>query len=845
MNQRTLVVGDPALLSLARGWASAGLIGPSYWALEEDCSPEGLASAGVPCVHLPDGVALQQDLVTTLAADDPAAGVRVIWARRNPVGAEAERAHEAMEALDALLRPRAASVDRIDLVAPQRDGLPNWPDSPARWETIVLGDEDAATPAGTTTAAADGTPQLLHAACVLGGVLGGRAHSRPYLSEAGAQPTRAATIFSRVVAGREALTVAMADFESAVLPAASALELHPRLHTDEGRQVLLRDAEALVRRATPDGILLNQPPSQDFERRQLIDTGGFFSQLKDFVEYLFLRSTPLSTRQALENQIADVIEHTDMGFEVTRHEPGEVDIVNFFEADAALVAHLHERWRNKVERSEGAKPDPSVWQDLLQLSTGMVDGGTLPRDLPPATRGDRRIVVPLESIQGGGSTDDAFIRDTAAIAHEPLTAETGAVTTGLVESLITGASPALIGTGTVGSRVTTHLADVVDGLDHGIRDQQLELLVRERSTAPLSWIEKLRANVAADLVAAKLDADRSQQLATADLDCITPLRAARFWFWTVGGVGGAGALQAANFVWGADLSAWLLVNTGLSVPTLTLTFLASVVSVLMVVLPFLSYFRHYLTYRERGLRQLEARLMLHRRATHCYQEHLRLTTADRILARWTTILRGLYPSTPHGEPARRTKELSAPLSLRVATLVPPEKEMARWMAETAAPPGWRGRALSGVAGVASPDVASDTLSRLCEDDGRPAGPLDALATEIDQCWRAWHEPHARRVTAALHHKALNETRHVASDGSSILLADFISAIDGEMTAGQSYGRPPAANPGQPQEFQVGLATDTINPDVFLAVSQIFHRRLDPDEPLEDVDTEPPTPGPDA
>ena len=186
--ERTVVIGDGPLLALAQQWAACGLIADSLWVLADDCAGSPLPNAGPPCRRLPSGE--EHQLLDHLAQEEEAVSLRVLWTRREACGPAAEVDLAGMGAIDALLRRQARNVVRIDLIAGQADGLPELPRKHASWETLVLGAEDSAVPRGIETRPVDLTPQLLHAACVLGGVLGG-SMTAPRLAESGGQPTQA------------------------------------------------------------------------------------------------------------------------------------------------------------------------------------------------------------------------------------------------------------------------------------------------------------------------------------------------------------------------------------------------------------------------------------------------------------------------------------------------------------------------------------------------------------------------------------------------------------------------------------------------------------------------------
>lgn len=831
MNAWTLVVGDEPLLDLARAWAGTGLLGRSYWARVEDCDGAHLSAHGLRCQRLPGGESVVLDLVEALAEDDPDAGLRVIWTRRHAAGTEAETDLAGMEALDALLLQRANWVERIDLVAPQSDHLTAYPTAHPRWETIVVGEEDASTPGGTTRVPADATPQLLHAACVLGGVLGGVAGRVEPRSASGAQHTRAATAFSRIVTGRASLTDAMARFVREGLPGASALDVHPSDHTDEGAQVLLRDSHDLLRRPVPQGITFLHPATQTFSDREDMGLATFLARLAGFVDYLFHRSTPLSGRDLVDNQIADLLEQEDLGFQVVRHEPGVVDILNYADEDAALVQYLHRLWGEERDRAQDGRPDPELWQELVDLATALVDGGPLPPGLPTITRGERRIAVPLERVQGGGVLGTDPEAAIAGVPHRPLADATAAATRSRVDALVQSAAPALQGTGTVTSAVTDRIAATIARVDDLLRREQRERLGPLEDGDEISWLESLRADVTSDLIAAHLDAERSFRLATADIGEITALPGARFWFWVTGGVGGALAVQAANLVWGPDAGEWLAGATGLPVTSLWLTVAAAVVSVLLVVLPFLGYYRTYLAYRERGARQLEARALLFRRALLAHREHRRLRSADLLLSHWSTVLRAVYPPASALPPEERTESPArSPLSLRTAELIQHPGDLRRWIIEAGARAGWRGVALRGLVSIGEPRAdAVDQLTRLCEDDGGPGRPLATLVDDLERRWGAWERAQRTRVTATLHQRALaegGEVRH--PDGHPEPLSTFLADVEDAMVPGASYGRPVISEERRPQEVRLDHETADLNADVHVASSQLYHRLLEDD-----------------
>lgn len=845
--ERIVVFGDGPLLALAEQWAECGLIADSLWVLTTDCAGSPMPDAGPRCRRLPSGE--EHQLLDHLAREEETVSLRVLWTRREACGPTADLDLAGMEAIDGLLRRQARNVARIDLVAGQVDGLPRLPSKHAAWETLILGAEDSAVPHGIEVRPTDPTPQLLHAACVLGGVLGG-SMTPPKLAESGGQQTQALDVFSRLVVGRQALTQSMDEFLGTRLPLASALDLRPAQHTDELSARIVTDAHDRLR--SYGGITYSPPATMEFVRRPKISAGEHIQRFRAFVNFLFLKSKPFSRTEQLAARLADLLEFSDMGSELERPEKGVIEIVNFFSEDAAAVDQLRQLWDVEATQREETLPAFRIWQELLDLCTGLVDGGRLPQDvLPVISRGDRRIVATLEQIQGapdqvtedGIAADPGVVVQTAGVTHEPLRHPDAERVAGLVRDHIDTASPALQGTGSIGSRVTSRLAARVDELDQEIRESQRQSLSPGAGGSDRSLLGDLRAEVAADSVAAALEADRSYRLSIGELDQITPLPGASFWFWAVGGAAAGGSLAGASFIWGPEWSSWLLANTGLSIGAPALQVIASIVGAVILVSPFFGYWRRFLAYLERGQRQLEARELLFRRAVFAHREHLRLRAADRILTRWRTILRGLYPltATPLAQ-AAPTPATAVPLALQSATINPRPADVTKWITNSAAPTSWRGEALRGavelfVGELTKTADSGDPLSRLLEDDGRPGGPLDEFARQFPTMWQRWFTGRRGDALREFDTQVWSATQDVAlPNGQSESPANFLGAISGQHRPARNYQRPVDPPRITGKKVDATAPESEMTADVFASSSQIYHRILSGDPPSPGIDS---------
>lgn len=842
----TLVVADADLVALAREWAGHGLVGRSLWIDPGDCSSEALAARNPRAMLLPDGSDVSP-LGLMARRPNPSDTARILWCRRNAVGPGAESAVAGMAALQRALPGHLARVEYFDLLGPQPGALEDWPVSAPLWRTLIAGPTDAAIPGGPSELHVDDTTSpLLHLALVVGGVLATDPIEQPDWGADGAVRTDAVDVFSRVLFGGHELRRRIGEFLDARVPTASSLDLWPRRHTDERAARLVDDAYQFLRRpGRPEPLSYRESPAATFAASEVVSAAQHHGRMRDFVGFLFAKSSPVRFRDWVTNELESLLGAEDLGYDLERVPDPEIPVTDYFELDRQLQSVLESVWQWEVEHREAGVPDSRVWADLVRFTTGMVDGGPLPTEFGARpSRSGRTVAVPLAAIQSDEPHDADARGATGGIAHAAAPPRVaGAAAQHVIDRAVV---PPLVGLSTRGSRVTDRLARRAKELSDEVREEQNEAFAAEAAPAAgLPFLDRLRAGVLGDLLASTLDAARLKRLACADLAQIPPLRSATFWFYFGGGVAAALAMVFGFLGFQDEILAWLH-GLGVTASSASVWSTIAGLSGVLVVGPVVWYYYHFQRYVECGRRQLEARCVLFSGALVALREQGRLRTADRMLECWIRVLTALYPHPAPGAPASAAPAPPRlPRSLQIASPAYAEQQVARWLVHGITPKGWRSRALAGYVsehlrheGIDIPP--DDPLAVLRGDDGLPGGPLASLADQASMVWLRWLDGHRVELFTIVAASVLQECATVCpQEGERVPTDEFLDEIRSDTyAAAVGYGHAPAPN-GRPAAMARESSSTTPEPssDVLRSRSRIYWRTLTPPPALDVQESE--------
>lgn len=836
----TVVVADQGLRELAAQWSAADLIGPSVWVDPADCSAATLEASDPVATVLPSGQTTS--LMAFLAEHPETEGVRILWCRTEAVGAAADEAVAGMGALHGVLPGRIVKRDLFDILGPQPAGLESWPVKHPHWRTLIAGPHDAMVPGGVTELhLGDVRPLILHLACAVGGILGGRlTGALPVWGVDGALRTEVVDPFSSVLVGGQVLARAVDQFVCTAVPVASGLDLRPEEHTDELSARLVADVYAYLRspqRSNP--ITYREPAPAQFSPSEVVSAGEHHGRFWDFVDFVFVKSRPLAFRDWVKNQLADLLQDEDLGYELERVSDATIELTDYFARDAHVVAFLTQWWTWQTTYGQGMRPDADLWQDLTRFATGLIDGGMLPEVFGRHPRRDDRIVVtPVTAIHHLPCPDP----DTGLLPDPPAVCE---VTSGIDHALCVKAvaadaanralarsvPPVLVGTGLAGSRVTDRIAARAAELSAEIREGQVAQLAPEAEAAlDLPLLDRLRAAVLGDTIASSHDAQRLYRVAVGDLGQLTPLRSATFWF-LIGGGFIASLVILLGFGFNQDSVLEWLLTMGIAVTAEAVWAMLAITSAVLMVGPFIWYYRHLQQYLERGRRQLEARLLLFTAATTAWREHLRLRHADHLLEQWARVLTALYPCRAADNPAAPpSDEPTLPRSLQTATPSFSLAQLRRWLVTAATPRGWRSRALSEIAAahltdLGIPFVKDDPVGVLCRDLGLVGGSLSTLADGREEAWDRWLAHHVRQSTGTVKELVASGCAQLRprSGPPAATAAFFERLVSDQHSAAATYAHPVQPGPSPHVDVDLNSRTAELSADVLHARTLLYVR----------------------
>lgn len=864
MPDLTVLVVAPASREILLDWAGRDLIGRCLVA-EQGVVTQG---AGAPALLLPhaDEVVVGDVLSHMTALDH----VRVVWCGAFD-GTSAE-SHPHMEPFLSGLR---AALGQQELTAvavhPSRQPLPELPRFSPNWLHVVVGPEQPVVPGRATSTSLDPDAAALHVACQFGGVLGG--NTRPVrLSNLATGEEYCATGFTSLVTGGRALHEATSDFLSRELPLVSAGSLWPSRYTESNGADLIESAHETLRNSharqlsytpLPPGVL-------PFSPNPRITLKEFRANFGGFVRFLFLHSKSVSWGARFRNQVADGLQGANVGWELERvdDQPGIIPMADAEEIDAGTVADLELLWREAAP-GDGVLPGEGVWHDLIQCACGIIDGGGLPDGMTRPEHFDVATVVPPRAVLAVACQDDTsgpgeeLAGSIAGVPHEPATPVVAQAARNRVIASLGRPQVLLQPLVGRGSRVTEALTRHARDEDERERNELAEEL-GDRSPEPgtLPLLDRLRADVLADGITARLDADRWFRIAVGPFDQLIPVAAARFWFALGTGTVLSTLMVLANLLWSDGILTWLA-NYGIEASAGQLWGVTGTVSTLVIVGPVVWFYFHFLEFHERSRRQSEARWRVFARARHALAEAQRLRSADRILRHWCTILRGVHPLPPSEESADETGEepwrledsppapvaaarraapeewaeaaqaetapAAPPPSLSSVELTYPPDRLRAWLARHGAFRGWRATALRQLLDLPEGDG-------VMVDNGLPNRPLAEFAERMEQLWTPWLEARVDAVWHDVKRTALTESDPVEPEpGITQSVEQFCDRItSGQYVPGVAYGRPPKPGYVPPIEVALGPEAGAPLPDVIRMESRLYMRVLERREDAEDA-----------
>ncbi|WP_022871751.1 hypothetical protein [Nesterenkonia alba] len=760
MTVGVVVVCPPVILEQATEWGRAGLIADSLWISSEQVDsidpdePNSITARRIRPHRIDDGVRLAKSLSALGSLDE----ARIGWIRT-----PAEDATRPIAELEALLRQLLPedTYRWFDIVIPQRRTDAELAPLPGRWVRLRVLPEDRATPDVTDAGWDLDLHVPLHASLAAIGILGGVFTQTPW-GAAEANRHYEFRAFSRLVLGRTVARSAAERYLAEDLPALAAGEAHPRRYLTvegaEAEQVLDSAVHHVL--AEGDAALSYTPlPPSGFEPPQKV---SLLQHLRQMVSVLLTGLLALLGRRMVpEALLPDRFDFTDLGYSVERYSLNlgwglRIRDYNADDAAAASAARRDLTAEREKLRSRSHPVPPGVWRTVAGTATALVDGAEQVTSWRPPQRENRTVTIPPEVVipeTAAPQTPNPEAPNPQAPAPEVdqslgVFAEEGSAAATVALATLHARRPAPVTAWVTEEQVSaTVSASAEEFARHGAA-RDAEALNAQLSDYPQAtgqvggqvargYFERLRGAVAGAAVRADLDADRWMDIAadetlTEAQDWQEHERSFRRRSWL--GLGIFAALAAGWWYFAADLltvlPAWFSVPLGFVI--------LAVFAVAHLVGTFTGLFRAYQSYNERGRRRLEYRQMFYRHSLHAAQEAVRLHSARRVLGRWAVILTGIFPrvENPHEEPEQSTVPERSPKGTAFAQPTYQRRELTLWLADEAAEPGWRHRALAWAAradqGV---DAEADAFAELCTDDGFTGGLLARLAEDISHLWR--------------------------------------------------------------------------------------------------------------
>lgn len=808
----TVVVAPAAVVELALDWQHFGLVGRSYWLV--DSTLEGLTywdHVAVTPVRVAggDGDIEELRLSDALAWQDQIDQLRVVWVRSPDAGEDTVKSMALLR--DAVLKAMPQTLSErwfVDLIVPRDVRDLDVPAVVQEWQRFVLSPEDRPSPVSADTVYESSTAsgQALHAALILGGVLGGSIKDLRELGQHRLTEAWMVHPFSRVVAGGARAKSAAERFLRDDVPRLTAANVKPaRFVVPEDE-----DAERLVERVVEwvrdlgDGALRFVPPTVRQEKpewwRQFMQ---FLREVGRFIKWAIIA---MYGPRAIVHWIRTIwakfqrqFETRDLGA-VLGDDPGAYRFgledwqAREQEAAAAAVDAVE-----LAKQEDGAIAPEPTWTAVSRLPLALIDGSEVPPGwvapelhrrqlvLPPtqvfrfeATVEDARDLAPSAE----GTTFARAFRLIRRIGRAELSAAVGIARTTLESGGIAyeGVVQRL------SSRTANRLAAAVAGEDAAARMRsaaELETLEQELGPADAAPVlPRLRARVVADLLVAHATAARlatppvlPAETAVPDIEPVIRRAAAEI----------AGVVLGLGLVVGLIVRFWTELDQVIAAFVPFIGGSAGVLWILVaagaaaVLVRFLELFRHYRAYNEVGRRRVE---LIHRRgeaAVAATRELNKLGNGERILGRWEETLSALLgPPIDHEEDTVRPPA-DIPDSLRLAEPSYTDEEIQELTATRGIALGWCANARDELFERAIP---RDRRTALYTDDGLSGGLLERLSDEarggevIGAVWSRWIRDRVDQVMAEIG-KADTDVAYSGRDGlhRKLPIRAFAAEID--------------------------------------------------------------------
>lgn len=772
----------------------------SYW-ISHDQARAANADDGIPLamarVIQPDAPEREVELAPALADAQDLASLRVLWVRD---AGDATGMADAMGRVELSLRrlipQHGLEPTFTELLVPRTLRDLEIPVPPADWQQFVVEPMDRPSPGASDSFWDNSTPprQGLHAALIVGGILGGTNFAQPAPRDAKADAPWVIHPFSRVVRGADRARRETSMVLRERLAMISAADVAPDQFfapdTPEG-SAYVDDAAKWELDLDDEALRFRRPEIRFGRRRQ-----SFLEFLLEVLRFLRWALKGMFGLQrwsemvlTIRARIARRLEADDYGATIDGDAPTPrgLDLKDYDEAEAEARSRAVVRI-TAAARADGRLPDRSVWESVARLVPSLIDGTPAPLGWIPRTRFDHTFVLPprdvvrsespvLEYGEGGaaGSAANDELRAVRRIGAQELAQAIRLALSGLEQDLARIESPT--------DRVAKTAQAIADQAHAEAAEQRAMFAQSLRGSSPgadahsdAPLLSRIRASLVSDLVLARLAAEYlSRMTPTAIPNTLAKFRKMlRDGTWMVLAAVLIGVGATAFLVGFSTQIDAVFAAMQISYPTswTQLAWLIGVVIVGVLLDVFARLFYAYHAYNEVGRRRLEYVEQRAAAAVAAYDERNRLRNAERIFSAWEDILSSLGTRDEEATPALVEVPGDLPDALQVAEPEIESHDLERLVLKDAIEPGWFGDALQA---LLTDVLNKNERERLWGDPGLPGAPLARLRESAVEgsfqrtWWDAWITRTADRVAAKLADEA-RAVRPLATRRNDILTA---------------------------------------------------------------------------
>ncbi len=772
------------------------------------------AESGVPLAELSvlgdddDSNDVTVVLAPQLASEERLSEVRAVWVR---APGDDQDVREAMGRAESSIRrlvpQRGVQVSFAEVLVPSAPSDLHVPLPPSDWQQFVVEPRDRPHPEASDSFYDPATAPLqgLHAALIIGGILGGNNLDTPSPRVARNDLPWIVHPFSRVVSGGSGVRSQARQVLHDRLPHLSAADLDPErylLPEPEDVSSVIDEAVDWLRSREGEALTFRRPSITLEVKGQSF--GSFVRSVADFTVWalrgMFGPERWRDIYLGLRARFARSLEADDYGAVIDLGAPTPQGLhLRDWDGETLIARQAGDAAIAESSRADGDLVPPTVWNSLTALVASVIDGSSPPAGWVPRERFGRRyslaqtwVVRPegtestaLSLLEAGGVTLPQEIKGELSrvkyIGASELERSISHFADGLNDQLVMFSGP--------NSRVSRTAQEVIEQGTHDESSDRIAIAesIDHASTEShddsLPLLSRLRARVLSDLLLARATdsilSGLSEPAIPRKLETMRgALRNATWLVLVVALVGGGALALLSHFT--ANVNA-LLTTFQVVFPRSTLDVMGLVVGVMVAaLLPTLArLFYLFRAYNEIGSRSLEYTRARAAARIHALNELNRLRNAERVLSLWEQILSNIRAPMPD---QLRDEPLSTELipdALRVAEPDIDRDELECMVIEEAIEIGWFAAALDR---VLKNSLKGEDLDLLWNDEGLAGGELTlardlAVEGEIQKdWWRAWTADGVRKVTSRLN----NDERGARIHGVSARNLKSISAFREEI-----------------------------------------------------------------